>query len=109
MAVHSADAMERAEIRRFAADPSVVRVTRTAQYDLLGHGLAKEEICGEIVAWIDDGQPVKKVILRGQHSGTPAHEMKPRINTILFYLKVGLCDLGEPDEFMLLISAHPDH
>jgi hypothetical protein len=25
------------------------------------------------------------------------------------YLKVALCDLDTPDEYMLLISAHPDH
>lgn len=35
--------------------------------------------------------------------------MKPRINDTLFYLKVALCDVGTPDEYMLLISAHPEH
>jgi hypothetical protein len=35
--------------------------------------------------------------------------MKPRIGGLLFYLKVALCDLETPDEFMLLVSAHPDH
>jgi hypothetical protein len=109
MAAQSADASERAAIRRFAADPGLVRVTRTAQYDLLGHALTKEEICEEIVAWIDSGQRVKKVVLRGQHAGAPAFEMKPRINGRLFYLKVALCDVETPDEYMLLISAHPDH
>ncbi len=109
MAAHSANANERATIRRFAADPSLVRVTRTAQYDLLGHGLTKDEVCGEIVAWIDNGQAVKKVILRGVHAGAPAFEMKPRINGVLFYLKAALCDLDAPGEYMLLISVHPDH
>jgi len=52
---------------------------------------------------------VKKVILRGRHVGQPAFEMKPRINGTLFYLKATLCDLGEPDEYMLILSAHPDH
>jgi hypothetical protein len=28
---------------------------------------------------------------------------------MLYYLKASLCDLGESGEFMLLISAHPDH
>jgi hypothetical protein len=109
MPANSADANERGVIRRYAADPSLVRVTRTTQYDLLAHGLTKDEICGEIVAWIDAGERVKKVTLRGQHAGLPAFEMKPRINTELYYLKVTLCDLGEQEEFMLLISAHPDH
>ena len=109
MAAQSADEYERAAIRRFAADPSLVRVTKTTQYDLLGHDLTTEDICKEIIAWIDDGQRIKKVILRGQHAGAPAFEMKPRIDKTLFYLKVALCDMAMPDEYMLLISAHPDH
>ena len=109
MAAQSADANERAAIRRFAADPSLVRVTRTAQYDLLGHELTTDDICQEIVAWIDGGHRVKKVVLRGQHAGAPAFEMKPRIDGTLFYLKVALCDVESSDEYMLLISAHPDH
>ena len=40
--------------------------------------------------------------------GRPAYEMKPRINNILFYIKVALVELGNPDERMLLISVHPD-
>jgi len=109
MAAQSADANERAAIRRFAADPSLVRVTKTTQYDLLGHDLTTEDICQAIIAWIDDGQRIKKVILRGQHAGASAFEMKPRIDGTLFYLKVALCDLDGPDEYLLLISAHPDH
>ena len=109
MAAHSADASERNRIRHFAADPSLVRVTRTTQYDLLGHNVSKEEICDEIVAWIDESQKVKKVMLRGEHAGSSAFEMKPRINDQLFYLKVMLCDVGGEDDVMLLISAHPDH
>lgn len=109
MAAQSADANEQATIRRLAAEPSRVRVTRTTQYDLLAHHLTKEEICDEIIAWIDGGKRIKKVVLRGQNAGAPAFEMKPRINDSLFYLKVMLCDLDEPDQAMLLISAHPEH
>ena len=109
MAANSADATEKEAIRRLAANPSLVRVTRTAQYDLVAHGLTKDDICSEIIAWIDGGQRVKKVALRGQHAGSPAFEMKPSISHSLFYLKVSLCDVGEPDEYMLLLSAHPDH
>ena len=77
MAANSASTNEKEVIRRFAADPSRVRVTRTTQYDLLAHALTKDEICDLILAWIDSGQRVKKVILRGQHAGFPAFEMKP--------------------------------
>ena len=59
--------------------------------------------------WIDGSQPVKKVTLRGAHAGRPAFELKPRIDKVHFYIKVTLCDIGETDETMLLISAHPDH
>ncbi len=27
----------------------------------------------------------------------------------LFYIKVTLVELGQPGEYMLVISAHPDH
>jgi hypothetical protein len=67
MAAQSADANERAAIRRFAADPGRVRVTKTTQYDLLAHDLTTEDICREITSWIDGGRRIKKVILRGQH------------------------------------------
>jgi len=80
MTAQSADADERAAIRRFAADPGRVRVTKTTQYDLLGHDLTIEDICREITSWIDGGQRIKKVILRGQHAGAPAFEMKPRVD-----------------------------
>ena len=43
---------------------------------------------------------------RPRNEGTPS---EPRINNSLFYLKLTLCELGESDEYMLVISAHPDH
>jgi hypothetical protein len=109
MADNSPDPTERAEIRRLACDPTRVLVTKTVEYDLLAQHLTKEDICDEIVTWIDRGDRVKKVILRGQHAGQTAFEMKPTINSTLFYLKLTLCELGQPGEYMLLVSAHPDH
>jgi len=109
MSRNSADANELAQVRRLASDPSRVRITRTAEYDLLAKRLTKVDICDEIVAWIDKGERLKKVTLRGQHAGQAAYEMKPRIAGSMFYLKVTLCELSEPGEFMLLISSHLDH
>lgn len=106
---NSADANELAVIRRLASDSRHVRITKTAEYDLLANRLTKEDVCDEIVAWIDKGERVKKVTLRGQHAGQAAFEMKPRISGSLFYFKVTLCELGDPGEFMLIISAHLDH
>jgi hypothetical protein len=109
MAVNSADANEQAHIRRLASDRAKVRVTRTAEYDLLAQHLTKDDICDEIVAWIDRGARVKKVTLRGQHAGQAAFEIKPRIRNLLFYIKVTVCDAGDPGEYLLIVSAHPEH
>jgi len=104
-----ADAKERATIRRLACDSARVRVTTTAEYDLLARGLTKRDICDEIISWIDRGERMKKVTLRGDHAGQPAFECKPRINGDLLYVKVTVCELGAPGENMLLISSHLDH
>lgn len=109
MAVNSADPNDLADIRRLASDLPKVRVTTTAQYDLLAHHITKADVCDEIAAWIDRGERVKKVTLRGRHAGQTAFEMKPRINNSFFYVKVTLCDRGAPTEYLLIISAHPDH
>ena len=109
MGDNSAAPNERAEISRLACDPTKVRITKTVEYDLLAHHLTKKDVCDEIVAWIDSGDRVKKGTLRGQHAGQAAFEMKPRINDTLFYLKLTLCELGQPGEYMLLVSVHPDH
>jgi hypothetical protein len=108
MASKKPDPKELVEIRRLASDLSKVQITESVKYDLMGHGLTTEDVCSEIVTWIDAGQLMKKVILRGKHAGQEAFELKPRINELLYYVKVTLCDLGERDEYLLLISAHPD-
>jgi len=84
-------------------------LTSTAKYDLMAAGLDTDDLCGQIVTWIDRGERVKTVTLKGRHAGQAAFEMKPRINDSLFYVKVTLCELGERDEYLLVISAHPDH
>lgn len=106
---NSPDAKELADIRRLAADPSRVELTTTAKYDLMAAELTKDDICEEIISWIDSKKRVKKVTLRGKHAGQVAYEMKPRINNSLFYLKLTLCDQGERNESMLVVSSHPDH
>lgn len=111
MAPGSADADTIAEIRRLAADPALVTLSKTAEYDLLAHHLTKDDLCDEIIAWIDAKERVKPTTLHsfGTLVGQSAFEMKPRINGQLFYIKVALLQLTEPEESMLVISAHPDH
>ena len=109
MASNQAEPHERAMIRRLASDLDKVRFTKTADYDLLARNLKREDLCQEIVAWIDRGERVKRVILRGNHAGQAAYEMTPRIDNALLYIKVTICELGQPGELMLVISAHPPH
>lgn len=109
MADNSADSNELADIRRLACDIRRVELTVTAKYDLMGRGLSKEDVCQEVVAWIDRGDRVKRVTLRGKHAGQPGYVMKPRINNEFLYIKLTLCALGGPGEYMLIISVHPDH
>ena len=88
-----------------------VRLTKTAQFDLMAHRLTKADVCDEIIDWIDNGEPVKEVVLHSFPNlvGQPAYEIKPRMKNTLFYIKVTLVELGQPGEYMLVISAHPDH
>jgi len=111
MGARSAKPDEVHQIRRLASDPSKVQMTKTVEYDLLANHLTKEDICDEIVAWIDAGERVKPTTLHTFPGlqGQPAFEMKPVIGGTLFYLKVTLIRLSQPDEYMLLVSAHPDH
>lgn len=111
MAAKQADSGTIQEIRRLATDESRVRITQTALYDLMAHRLTKADVCDEIIAWIDRGDPVKEVVLKNfpKLVGQPAYEIKPRMKKTLFYIKVALVELGQPGEYMLVISAHPDH
>jgi hypothetical protein len=99
------------EIRRLAQSGDNVVVTRTAASDLLARMLTVDDICAAIVDWIDAGERVKPTVLHSFPGlqGEAAYEMKPRIDGIVFYVKVALIKLHQPGEYLLLISTHPDH
>ena len=117
MAAKQADAGTLGEIRRLAADESRVRLGTTVLYDLMTHGLTKADVCDEIVDWIDSSKPVREVTVHSIPSllGQPAYQIKPRMKStlinaeVIFYVKVTLVELRQPGEYMLVISAHPDH
>lgn len=111
MAASSADPQIVDEIRRLALAADDIVVTRTAEDDLLARRLTVDDICAAIVDWIDAGERVKPTKLHSFPGlqGEPAYEMKPRIDGLVFYLKVALIKLHQPGEYLLLISAHPDH
>jgi hypothetical protein len=99
------------EIRRIASDPTRVLPFRTAKWDMVVHGLTTDDVCDTIIEWIDAGGRVKPTLLHTipEFKGTSAYELKPRINSILFYIKVMLQEVGSSGERMLLLSVHPDH
>jgi len=117
VAAKNADATTLRELRRLAADESRVRLGKTTLYDLMAHGLTKADVCDQIIDWIDGAKPVREVAVHSIPGllGQPAFQIKPRMKSallnaeVLFYVKVTLVELGQPGEYMLVISAHPDH
>jgi hypothetical protein len=99
-------AEELAAIRRLAANPVKIDQTSRVKYDLMRFHLTIDDICDQIVDWIDAKKPVKKVIMREAHAGQVAYELLPRINEMQFYIKVMLIDLCTIYEHLLVISAH---
>ena len=112
MAARTADAEIVAKIRLLASDPTKVQAVHSGVVcSLLTHDLTIDDVCDKIVQWIDAGERVKPTILHSISGkiGQPAYEMKPRINGTLFYLKVTLEKQDDSDEYMLLLSAHPNY
>lgn len=111
MASSQADSDTIAILRRLAEVPESVRRARQVQSDLVARGLQVGDVCQAIVDWIDAEGRVKPVTLHsfGGRVGQAAWEMKPRINGVLFYVKVTIDDRGGPEECLALLSAHPDH
>jgi len=111
MAKQEADPSIVAEIRRLAEEPSAAKLTRQARSDLMAWGQTMADICDAICAWIDDNHPVHAITTKyaGRHMGKPAYVMKPRMCDSAWYVKVSVNEAGSPGEYMLVISAHPDH
>ena len=107
----SADEVTIRLIRDLATRPDAVWTSRQVQSDLMAHHLTVDDICDAIVDWIGAGERVKPTVIKNipARKGQPAYEMKPRINNLLYYIKV-VIDGCELDGWrMVLLSAHPDH
>ena len=109
MAENNATEEEVKEIRRLASDPTLVRTTRTVEFDLLGYQLTKSDICDEIVAWIDAGERIKLVILDAIPGmiGQRSFVLNPRIGDRLFYIKVTFLQSQGTGQLLLVLSSHP--
>ena len=106
----NASVAEIATIRSLASNPEAVKTTKTVIYDLMALKLTKDDLCTEIVSWIDGGGTVKLTKLHSVPGkvGNPAYEMKPTINGSLIYIKVTI-DKKASGEEMLILSSHRDH
>lgn len=106
-----ANEQEKAEIRLLADQSERVLTRKQVEYDLMGRGLTKADICDEIVAWIDAGERVKGTILHTipNLEGQRAFEMKPRVNGDLYYIKVMIRRDEDSDDSLLILSFHPNY
>lgn len=111
MSAASADPVTIALIRRLASDVSRVWFSAQARSDMQAHNLRPADVCDAVVEWIDAGERVKPTVLHSCKDRTcqEAWEMKPRLNRVLFYLKVTMDDRDGPGESLGILSCHPDH
>src|SRR5262245_39853115 len=111
MASSNADSQTIALIRQLAADEGFAFISNQAMSDLMAHKLRQGDVADAIVDWIDAGERVKPTAIHSipGREGDPAHEMKPKINGIVWYLKVAIDDRGGRNQGLALLSAHPDH
>ena len=84
-------------------------ITDTAQYDLMGAPLTKFGVCEAICQWIAGGGEVEQDATDRAigHEGETHYVVKPRIDDVNYYIKIGIADLDGPRECLVLISAHP--
>jgi hypothetical protein len=106
-----ADSGTIALLRRLAADDGFTFISNQGRSDLMARNLRQGDVADAIVDWIDAGERVKPTVLHSfpGRQGDPAYEMKPKIDGVIWYLKVAIDDRGGPDEGLALLSAHPDH
>jgi hypothetical protein len=98
-------------LHRLAGSPEHVQVTETGQYDMMGWGLTKHDVCEALREWIEGAGDVEEVITkyaRGQ-VGKPAYVIKPEFGGLKFYVKLGIRKYPTGEEELLIISSHPQH
>ncbi|MCX5682815.1 MAG: hypothetical protein NT049_03925 [Planctomycetota bacterium] len=108
MVRQSADPQSIQRIFGLANDPDKVGTTGTVEYDMMGRGLTKHDVCDILRDWIAQGNEVQQTTMRGQDAGAPGYEIKPTINNVLFYIKVVVRYPDTPDEMLYIVSVHPN-
>jgi len=103
-----ADPQSTQRIFDLAGEPDKVGTTSTVEYDMVGRGFTKHEVCDILRDWIAQGNEVRQTTMSGKDAGAPGYEIKPTINNVLFYIKVILRHPGTPDEMLYIVSVHPN-
>ena len=106
-----ADSTTRSLIRQLAEENRFTCISNQAQSDLMAHKLKTGDVADAMVNWIDAGERVKPTVIHSfpGRQGDPAYEMKPKIDGVIWYVKVSIDNRGESDQGLALFSAHPDH
>lgn len=104
----SVETVER--IRKLAEEPGSVRLTEKAKWGLMGSSLTKLGLCNEIANWIASGEVLRETTTTEppEHSGKVVYFLKPRIDKVLYYIRLGIEEYGSGNERLLVISMHPD-
>jgi hypothetical protein len=99
-------------IYKLADDPSRVKATQKAIYDMLLYNLTIPGICEAIREWIEAKEPITQDVTSStephikQHVGKVHYIMKPKIDGQKIFLKVGIEKDKETGEYMMIISSH---
>ena len=109
MAKKNADSKIVKLIYKLAGDPSQVKWTQRAYWDMVSNDLTVAGLCEAIQEWINAGKTViEGVTTEAQpHTGKFHYIMKPTIEKRKIYLKVGIEKDPNTGEQMLIISSHP--
>lgn len=98
------------KIRKLAEDPGNVRLTDKAKWGLMGSPLTKLGLCNEIVNWVNSGQNFREGVTTEppEHKGKVFYTFKPRIEGVLYYIRLSIEEDETKNEWLLIISMHPD-
>jgi hypothetical protein len=100
----------REKIRRLASNPEKVILSGKAAYGLMCTSLAKLGVCDEICEWIDKNQAIREqeTTEPPEHAEKPVYVIKPKIDGVIYYIRLGIDEANILSERLIIISVHPD-
>ena len=97
------------KILRLLSKPKEVKVTQTANYDMMGQNLTKEGVCALLIEHLEFEKEITQTEMRGADAGNPGFECKFKIDNKMFYFKMVIRQMDLPEEYLRLVSAHVNH